>query len=310
MTNDVQRAHVSDAGFVMEDIAAFDDEALRTFLSPADGGIDTTVLGRACRSLDRALVQRIEASLPAAAARAFRAASTAAIGTRDVATAQRLVLERLRWPLVYWQRPDDYEELIAGERIPERVLDELGLDEAVVCDIGAGTGRFSLMAAQRARRVIAVDAVPALLRRLQQHASAARFDNIEIRRGSFAALPLEDASVDVAVACSSFTSTAPHGGDHALREAERIVRPGGCVGIIWPPDVSWLTTRGYAYIRIRGNDAVSFTDIDTARRLCEVYYGRGAAAWVRAHGTARVPYAVLGVSPPNDLCIKQITPSP
>jgi ubiquinone/menaquinone biosynthesis C-methylase UbiE len=185
------------------------------------------------------------------------------------------------------------------------VLDELDLDGKSVCDVGAGTGRFTLPAAKRAQRVIAVDAVPAMLERLQDKADAAALDNIEIRRGAFTALPVAERSVDIAVACSSFTSAGPLGGLSAVREAERIVCAGGSVAIIWPQDPLWLRGLGFEHVRLRGEQVHAFRDVATAERLCATYYSDAAAAWVRVHHARDIPYSVLGSSPPNDVCIKR-----
>ena len=294
------------ASFAIADLAAFDDEALRTFLDPRDGGVPPQLLGRAAHACDDRLVARFAAALPADARRGFRDAHDAASTAAEVAAARRHLVDALFWPLVYWHRADDYVELIRGERIPERLLDELDLDRRDVCDIGAGSGRFTLPAARRARHVVAVDAVPVLLSRLQAAATALRLRNVTVRRGRFTALPLDDASVDLAVFCSSFTADGPHGGPSALDEAERIVRRGGSVAVIWPQQERWLMSRGYEYVRVRGAAALEFRDVQTAEHLCRLYYAAAAARWVRQHRSAAVPYDVLGVRPPNDLCIKHI----
>lgn len=236
----------------------------------------------------------------------LRMASSQAAAPGEAAAARRRVLRRLFWPLVYWLRPDDYEALVEGELIPSRLVDELGLDGQTVCDVGAGSGRFALPAAARARRVVAVDAVPELLRRLDREAARRRLGNIETRRGDFARLPLEDGSVDIAVACSSFTSRGPLGGGRALREAERIVRPGGTVAVIWPQQARWFAARGYACVHVSAPTSVRFRDVGTAMELCRTYYSAAAARWVREHATAEVPYAVLGVSPPSEICVKTV----
>lgn len=263
-------------------------------------------LATALAGCDDHLVRRVRRSLPASAAASFSAVHAATATQDTVARARRRVLRQLFWPLVYWLRPDDYEALIGGEEISRRVLDELDIDGRTICDIGAGTGRFALMAAPRARRVIAVDGVPMLLERLEQKARRLGLTNIETHRAPFAALPLPNASVDLAVACSAFTTRGTHGGDAAVDEAERIVRPDGDVAIIWPQHHRWLTARGYDYVRVRGEGTVHFSDVEQAVRLCKTYYSAAAARWVREHATADVPYSVLGVHPPNDLCIRRI----
>ena len=292
--------------FSVNDLGCLDDDAMRTFFAPSRGGVAALDLGHALVGCDEALVRRVRSSLPPESAVDFAAAHEQICGSDAIAHARRRVLARLFWPLVYWLRPDDYEELILGEQISPRLLLELDVDGKTVCDIGAGTGRFALLAARRAARVIAVDGTPGLLERLARAATRLGYTNIETRRGAFAALPLEDASVDVAVACSAFTTWGPHGGDAAIDEAERIVRPGGEVAIIWPEDSRRPCARGYHYVQVRGEGVVRFRDVETALRLCATYYSESAAGWVRAHDTTEVPYSVLGVQPPTGMCVRRI----
>lgn len=294
------------AGLSFDDIGVFDDIALRTFLDPHDAGVGPHRLGVAASGCAAHLAERIADSLPDDAAPVFRSALASTPSPAAVQRARSRVLEQLAWPLIYWTRPGDYEELILSEHIAARVIDELNIDGRVVCDIGAGTGRFTLAAAERAQTVIAVDAIPQLLQRLRDRALRAGLHNIETQRGSFCALPLADRSVDLAVACSSFTTTGPHGGVRALREAERVVRPGGEVAIIWAQHPEWFAQRGYEHVVVRGPQTHGFRDVSTAERLCATYYSKEAAAWVREHQTSDVPYSVLGVSPPDHLCIKRM----
>jgi ubiquinone/menaquinone biosynthesis C-methylase UbiE len=294
------------AGLRFESVEAFDGAAMATFFDPEDGGVDPGQLAIAASTCTSALCERIARSLPPDARRRFLRGVGASPPSHAVEAARRQVLEQLFWPLVYWTRPDDYAELVSGERINARVVEELDLDDKNVCDIGAGAGRFSLIAAPRAHRVVAVDAVPALLRRLKAAARRARITNIEVCRAAFRALPLRDHTVDLAVACSSFTTSGPHGGLRALREAERIVRPGGAVAVLWPQHPHWFRERGYEHVVVRGQGALCFRDVETAQRLCALYYSDAAARWVRDHAVREVPYSVLGVPPPNDICIRRI----
>lgn len=299
-------AEVRASLFDIGDLGCLDDEALCTFLAPSRGGVSSRDLGHALIGCDDRLVRRVRDSLPPEAAEAFSATHEESSRSGTVAHARERVLAALFWPLVYWLRPDDYEELIRGERISPRLLSELDIDGKTVCDIGAGSGRFTLLAAPRAEKVIAVDGVPALLERLAVAATRLGYTNIETRRGAFTALPLADASVDLAVACSAFTTWGPHGGDAAIDEAERVVRPGGEVAIIWPQDHQRPCARGYQHLQVRGEGVVQFRDVATALRLCATYYSASAAEWVVTHDSADVPYSVLGVRPPSDMCIRRI----
>jgi ubiquinone/menaquinone biosynthesis C-methylase UbiE len=163
--------------------------------------------------------------------------------------------------------------------------------------------------------VIGIDAVPPLLQRLERKVRDLELDNVEIVRGSFSALPLGDASVDVAVACSSLTSIAPSGGECAIAEGERIVKPGGELWVIWPDAPQWFCDRGFTYMALPGNAEMHFRDVASAARICADFYSEESAQWVRDHDARTVPFAVLGVPPPNDACYKRVgepaaTPSP
>lgn len=276
------------------------------FLAPGEAGVSPRLLGTAMQGEQPALAERVLAALPAEARGEFSAARQSAGEPGEVERAGRTVVSLLFWPLLYWHDPLAYEELVAGERIHPRILDALDLDGREVCDVGAGAGRFTLFAARRAARVIAVDEVPPLLRRLEVHLRDEGIVNVEVRRGSFDALPLADDSVDVAVACSSLTSRAPLGGEPALAEMDRVVRDGGEVAVIWPDRPEWYRSRGFVHLSAAGNDNLSFADVAAAERVCRDFYSDAAAAWVVEHRSATVPFAVLGISPPNDVCIRTV----
>jgi ubiquinone/menaquinone biosynthesis C-methylase UbiE len=295
---------------VLRHLDALDDEALRVFLQPGEAGVDPAVLGIAVQGEDEKLAARMWTALPAEARAAYAAARETPRSTGDVAAAGRRVISRLFWVLLYWHEPAAYEELVAGEHIHPRILDALGLDGRVVCDVGAGAGRFTLFAARRAARVVAVEEVPPLMRRLEAHLLEQGIDNVEVRRGSFDALPLDDNAVDIAVACSSLTSREPFGGEAALAEMERIVRPGGDIAVIWPDRPGWFRDRGFVHLSAAGNDILYFADPKTAERLCREFYSEGAASWVARHRTAEVPFAVLGIRPPSDVCIRRVLARP
>lgn len=69
--------------------------------------------------------------------------------------------------------------------------------DAVVGDLGCGTGQLSEVMAPFVRQVIAVDESPAMLKAARARLSAV--ENVELRAGSIEALPIEDGRLDVAV---------------------------------------------------------------------------------------------------------------
>lgn len=295
--------------YLLDHLAALDDEALRTFLPP-DGDAGPSRLGTALQGAEYDdLARRIADVLPPQPRRDFLDAREWPESPLVVHMRRRQALDTLFWVLLYWNDPEAYEELVAGEQIHPGILQALDLDGRVVADLGAGAGRFTLFAARHAARVIAVDPVPPLLDRLERKARDLELSNVETRRGAFTELPLEDASVDVAVACSSLTSTAPSGGECAIEEAERVVRPGGEVWVIWPDSPQWFCDRGFTYMALPGNAEMTFRSVESAARICADFYSAEAAQWVRDNDARVVPFAVLGVSPPSDACRKVITPS-
>lgn len=293
--------------FTVDHIAALDDEAIEAFVAPLarDAG-ESERIGVALRGPRHdGLAARIARTLDAPHAAALRHAreSGPSAVEGNVTRARRRLVGRLFWPLLYWHAPALYDDLITGEELHPEILDELHLDGRDVADLGCGTGRFTLLAATRARSVVAVDAAPPLLDRLRSRLADLGADTVEVRRGSFSRLPIADASVDVAVACSSLGARPPFGGEPELAEILRILRPGGLCAVIWPDEPAWFTARGMTHVALPGPLLHRFSDVRMARRLCRFFHGPEAARWVVEHGTADVPYEVLGMRPPADLCV-------
>ena len=291
--------------FSPADLDRFDDEALRTFLDPADGGVRPSLAGLALQGRP-VLATRVRAALPPEARAGFDSGLGTPADPRAVARAGQSLVRQLFWPLLYWCAPDLYLDLIAGEDLPEKLMEALPIDGRTIADLGAGAGRFAIPAARRALRVIAVDAIPALLERLESRARAAGVGNLEARRGSFRSLPITDRSVDAAVYCSSLHDRGPHGGPGAIDEAERIVRPGGWIAVVWPESSGWLLKRGFSLLTTAAEPRVRFPDLETAERLCREFYGAGAARWVRQHRTCEVPAAVVGRPAVGIACIRRV----
>ena len=100
----------------------------------------------------------------------------------------------------------------------------------VIADLGAGEGAFSLLLAQRATKVIAVDTSARMIEVGREQAQKEGVKNVEYRLGDMEELPIEDASVDLA-----FFSQSLHHALHperAVAEAWRILKPGGRIAIL------------------------------------------------------------------------------
>jgi ArsR family transcriptional regulator len=99
-----------------------------------------------------------------------------------------------------------------------------------IADLGAGEGTLSLLLAQRAERVIAVDHSEKMVEYGTDVARRNGVKNLEYRQGDLEELPLGDGEVDVALFHQSLHH-AMHP-DRAMAEAYRVLRPGGRVAVV------------------------------------------------------------------------------
>jgi len=100
----------------------------------------------------------------------------------------------------------------------------------VIADLGAGEGAFSLLLAQRAKKVIAVDTSDKMIEVAREQALRNGVKNVEFRLGDMEEVPIKAATVDL-VWISQSLHHALHPG-RALAEANRILRPGGRIVIL------------------------------------------------------------------------------
>ncbi len=112
-----------------------------------------------------------------------------------------------------------------------------------VADLGCGEGALAIEIARFATRVVAVEPDARTLGRARAAARRAGTPNVVFRRGALDALPLADASFDVAL-----LSQVLHGQDEparAVAEAARVVRPSGRVLVLdlLPHGEAWVRER-------------------------------------------------------------------
>lgn len=101
---------------------------------------------------------------------------------------------------------------------------------STVLDVGCGAGLDSLIAAQRTGetgRVIGVDFSEAMLARARTAATKMKTTNVEFRQSSAESLPLEDASIDVAMVNGIFNLNPAR--EKIFQELARVMKAGGVV---------------------------------------------------------------------------------
>lgn len=137
--------------------------------------------------------------------------------------------DRLVWTiadlLVYNKCPEVYDSLDFHGWDFGEVTSIAALDGRVVLDVGAGTGRVALEAAQTARLVFAVEPVGRLRQVIREKADQLGLTNVYIVDGFNHQIPFPDSFADVLVTSHALGWRL----DEELAEMERVVGPKGTI---------------------------------------------------------------------------------
>jgi ArsR family transcriptional regulator len=131
---------------------------------------------------------------------------------------------------------DDMAGRLGREYVPGRSWQSIAeallqlVPPLVIADLGAGEGAFSLLLAQRAQQVIAVDSSDKMVELGSALASRQGVTALEYRKGDLEAVPIADGAVDLAL----FSQSLHHAihPERAIAEAWRILKPGGRITVL------------------------------------------------------------------------------
>jgi ubiquinone/menaquinone biosynthesis C-methylase UbiE len=169
---------------------------------------------------------------------------------------------------------DDMRATFYNASVIDALVKRAGIDrEATVVDVGCGTGFVAAGMSARAQSVIGVDNSPAMLAVAADNLAVLNLDNVTLLEGALNRLPLENDSVDAAVA----NMVLHHAEQPAamLAEMHRVVRPGGVVA------VTDEVAHHYEWMRTEQADIwLGFTKRDVG--------GFFESAGLRKHGYARL----------------------
>ena len=148
-----------------------------------------------------------------------------AVDLSDVANAEDVIVWTIADLLVYNKCPEVYDGLEFHGWDFAEATNITPLEDKVVVDVGAGTGRVALEAATMADIVYAVEPVARLRRFIRERAARNRLGNVYVVHGFCHSIPLPDACADVVITSHALGWRL----EDELREFERVATPGGYV---------------------------------------------------------------------------------
>ena len=122
--------------------------------------------------------------------------------------------------------PDLYHKFsLSTEGLMDRLEELVDLSGLVVTDVGAGTGRATVRASEKAERVYAIDAYRSVVEFGRDLVEELGLRNVDYVQGDGANIPLPDYSVDASIHSWAIL-------DH--EEAYRVLKPGGLLISLGP----------------------------------------------------------------------------
>ena len=198
---------------------------------------------------------------------------------------------------IYQSEGDRYEALIAREdyqgNIPRAINEIINVDGLDVLDLGAGTGRLTLLLAPRAKSIHAFDASAEMLRVCRERLIASGLSNWQVDVADHRQLPVTDHSADLVVSGWSVSYLAVWNQENGqaeldkwLTEMRRVLRKDGMIILFESlgtgneepirlehveSTYQWLDAKGFENKWIRTD--YKFDSIEEAIELSRFFFG-------------------------------------
>ena len=199
-------------------------------------------------------------------------------------------------PDLWSEHADAYEAVFEPltDRFAQAAVAALGLAPGQRClDVAAGTGGAALMAAREGATVLAIDAAPGMVDRIRLRATRSGLP-VEAASMDAQALALDDGSFDAALSIFGIILCADP--VRALKEAARVVRPGGKIVLVtWtePQNYELITRLLAAIAAVRGPQP-SPSGIPAQLRFCDgaAFSNLFGSAGLEVDGITRIEAAL------------------
>jgi len=214
---------------------------------------------------------------------------------------------------IYQSEGDRYEALISREDHQgniRRAMDEIiNVDGLDVLDLGAGTGRLTLLLAPHAKSIRAFDLSSEMLRVCRERLIASGLSNWQVEVADHRQLPVPDQSADLVASGWSVSylavwnqETGQSELDTWLSEMKRVLRKDGTIilfeslgtGNAEPirlehveSTYQWLDAHGFANKWIRTD--YQFVSVEEAADLAGSFFGAEMAERIRENGLVILP---------------------
>ena len=198
---------------------------------------------------------------------------------------------------IYQSEGDRYEALISREdhqgNIPHAIDEVINVDGLDVLDLGAGTGRLTLLLAPRVKSIRAFDVSAAMLRVCRERLVASGLSNWQVDVADHRQLPVPDHSADLVVSGWSVSYLAvwnqKNGSaelDKWLVEMKRVLQQNGMIILLESlgtgneepirlehveSTYQWLDANGFENKWIRTD--YKFESLEEARDLSRFFFG-------------------------------------